>query len=35
MGSKLDLRVIGNCVVWKAQQDPSLKHNHRSAFEVD
>ena len=35
MGNQLDLLVIGNCVLKKADQDPALKQDYSSAFELD
>jgi carbamoyltransferase len=35
MGNELDLLVVGNCVMEKAAQDPSLKQDYSSAFELD
>ena len=35
MGNELDLLVVGNCVLAKAEQDPSLKQDYRTAFELD
>jgi carbamoyltransferase len=35
MGNELDLLVIGNCVLTKAAQDPALKQDYSSAFELD
>jgi carbamoyltransferase len=35
MGNELDLLVIGNCVLRKSDQDPALKHDYSSAFELD
>jgi carbamoyltransferase len=35
MGNELDLLVVGNCVLRKAEQDPSLKVDYRSTFELD
>jgi len=35
MGSELDLLVVGNCVLRKADQDASLKQDYSSAFELD
>jgi carbamoyltransferase len=35
MGNELDLLVVGNCVLDKAAQDPSLKQDYSSAFELD
>jgi carbamoyltransferase len=35
MGNELDLLVIGNCVLRKADQDPGLKQDYSSAFELD
>ena len=35
MGNELDLLVVGNCVLRKAEQDPALKQDYSSAFELD
>jgi len=35
MGTELDLLVIGNCVLQKEDQDPTLKLNYKDAFELD
>ncbi len=35
MGNELDMLVIGNCVLRKAEQDPALKRDHSAAFELD
>jgi carbamoyltransferase len=35
MGNELDLLVIGNCILEKAAQDPSLKQDYSAAFELD
>jgi carbamoyltransferase len=35
MGNELDLLVVGNCVLEKKAQDPSLKQDYSSAFELD
>jgi carbamoyltransferase len=35
MGCELDLLVVGNCVLRKEDQDPSLKLNYEDAFELD
>jgi carbamoyltransferase len=35
MGNELDLLVVGNCVMKKGEQDPSLKLDYSSAFELD
>ncbi len=35
MGNELDLLVIGNCVLTKGEQDPSLKQDYSTAFELD
>jgi carbamoyltransferase len=35
MGNELDLLVVGNCVLKKAEQDASLKQDYSSAFELD
>jgi carbamoyltransferase len=35
MGNELDLLVIGNCILWKSGQNPALKLDYSSAFELD
>jgi carbamoyltransferase len=35
MGNELDLLVVGNCVMAKNEQDPALKQDYSSAFELD
>ncbi len=35
MGNELDLLVVGNCVLRKADQDAALKQDYSSAFELD
>ena len=35
MGTELDLLVIGNCILQKAEQDQSLKRDYSSAFDLD
>ncbi|MEH2508308.1 carbamoyltransferase [Bradyrhizobium sp. AZCC 1578] len=35
MGNELDLLVVGNCVLWKSEQDAALKQECSSAFELD
>jgi carbamoyltransferase len=35
MGNKLDLLVVGNCVLRKPEQNPALKQDYSSAFELD
>ena len=35
MGNELDLLVVGNCVLAKTEQDPSLKEDYSTAFELD
>ena len=35
MGSEIELLVIGNCMLRKAEQDQGLKADYRSAFELD
>jgi carbamoyltransferase len=35
MGTELDALAIGNCYLRKADQDPALKRNYESAFELD
>jgi len=35
MGNELDVLAVGNCYLRKENQDPSLKQNYESAFELD
>jgi carbamoyltransferase len=35
MGTEIELLVAGNCVLRKAEQDPSLKRDYKDAFELD
>jgi carbamoyltransferase len=35
MGTDLDVLAVGNCYLRKEQQDPSLKQNYETAFELD
>jgi carbamoyltransferase len=35
MGTEMDLLVVGNCVVKKQEQDPALKKDYTSEFELD
>jgi carbamoyltransferase len=35
MGNELDLLVVGNCVLKKSEQDPALRQDYSSAFELD
>jgi carbamoyltransferase len=35
MGNELDLLVVGNCVLRKLEQNPALKQDYSSAFELD
>jgi carbamoyltransferase len=35
MGNELDLLVIGNCIMRKAEQDTGLKRDYSSTFELD
>jgi carbamoyltransferase len=35
MGTELDLLVVGCCVLEKKAQDPQLKRDYKSAFELD
>src|ERR1700758_5172920 len=35
MGNELDLLVVGRCVLKKGEQDPALKQDYSSAFELD
>jgi carbamoyltransferase len=35
MGNELDVLVVGNCLLQKSDQDPHLKRDYSSAFELD
>lgn len=35
MGTELDSLAVGNCYLRKADQDPALKQNYETAFELD
>ena len=35
MGTDLDILAVGNCYLRKEDQDPALKQNYESAFELD
>jgi carbamoyltransferase len=35
MGTEIEMLAVGNCVMRKADQDPALKRNYESAFELD
>jgi carbamoyltransferase len=35
MGTELDVLAVGNCYLRKEAQDPKLKQNYESAFELD
>ena len=35
MGTELDILAVGNCYLRKENQDPALKQNYESAFELD
>jgi len=35
MGNELDLLIVGRCVLKKAEQNPDLKQDYSSAFELD
>ncbi len=35
MGTELDILVIGNCYLEKKEQNPSLKKDYKSKFELD
>jgi carbamoyltransferase len=35
MGNELDLLIVGNCILHKVEQDPGLKRDYSSAFELD
>ena len=35
MGTEVDLLTIGNCLVWKKDQNPMLKKDYKDTFELD
>ena len=35
MGSDIEFLAVGNCILRKADQDPSLAQNYEDAFELD
>ena len=35
MGNELDVLVVGNCVLRKSEQDPALRLDYSSAFDLD
>ena len=35
MGTEIEMLAIGNCLLWKKEQDPALARSYRSAFEPD
>jgi carbamoyltransferase len=35
MGTELDVLVVGNCVVRRADQDPALVLDYKDAFALD
>jgi carbamoyltransferase len=35
MGTELDILAVGNCLLRKEDQDPALKLNYETAFELD
>jgi carbamoyltransferase len=35
MGTEIELLAVGNCLLRKEEQDPSLRKNYEQAFELD
>ena len=35
MGSEIEVLAVGNCILRKEDQDPSLKLDYKNAFELD
>src|SRR5262249_49697541 len=35
MGSEIDLLIVGNCLLCKADQNPALKRDYKSNFDPD
>ena len=35
MGTELDILAVGNCLLYKEEQDPALKRDYKDAFDLD
>ncbi len=35
MGTEIEVLVVGNCLLRKEKQDPALRLNYETAFELD
>ena len=35
MGTDIEVLVVGNCLLRKEDQDPTLSQDYKSAFELD
>ena len=35
MGTELDMLAVGNCLLYKQEQDPALKRDYKDAFDLD
>lgn len=35
MGTDIEMLVVGDCVLWKEEQDPALRQDYKDAFELD
>jgi carbamoyltransferase len=35
MGSEIEMLVVGNCLMLKEDQNPKLKLDYKSAFDLD
>ena len=35
MGSEIEVLAVGNCLLLKEEQDPSLKINYKEGFDLD
>jgi carbamoyltransferase len=35
MGTDIDILVVGNCLLKKEEQDPTLKIDYKSSFQLD
>lgn len=35
MGTAIDMLVVGDCVLWKKEQDPELLREYKDTFELD
>jgi carbamoyltransferase len=35
MGTEIEILAVGNCLLRKQDQDPKLKLNYETAFELD